>query len=292
METHETNLTLADFGHLLREERIRCGLSQEMVADRLKLSPRIIQAIECGDEGAMPHAVYARGFIRAYAGLMHFDEERTSQVCSTLADHPEDFPVHESLNIPASDVSFSARIPWFTVLLFLLFVTGGLWYFRDRLPFGPLVGETAVTEAPSAVVADPAPVVEAPVVPSLEVPDAVAGTDQPAAPVEENIPTVDAQSVDTPEPAAPPPVETVPGVHKVLISAVGSCWVHTTVDKKEVRQRTMHKGDSETLTFSDKLVLKLGNAGNIRLVYDGAELPSVGKKGQVRTLEFPQNTQN
>ena len=50
---------------------------------------------------------------------------------------------------------------------------------------------------------------------------------------------------------------------------------------------SLRKGDTFALTFTKSLELKLGNAGGVRLRYDGEELPPVGATGQVRTLTFP-----
>ena len=74
MEETETVLTLADFGALLRERRIHKGLTEENVAAELKITSRLVKAIEEGDMESMPHAVYARGFIRAYAKLLAVDD--------------------------------------------------------------------------------------------------------------------------------------------------------------------------------------------------------------------------
>jgi cytoskeleton protein RodZ len=44
------------------------------------------------------------------------------------------------------------------------------------------------------------------------------------------------------------------------------------------------------LTFTKKLVLKLGNAGGVRIRLDGRELEPPGTAGQVKTLTFPANS--
>ena len=55
MEETETVLTLADFGALLRERRIHKGLTEENVAAELKITSRLVKAIEEGDMESMPH---------------------------------------------------------------------------------------------------------------------------------------------------------------------------------------------------------------------------------------------
>lgn len=84
MEETETVLTLADFGALLRERRIHKGLTEENVAAELKITSRLVKAIEEGDMESMPHAVYARGFIRAYAKLLAVDDSVTHAACALL----------------------------------------------------------------------------------------------------------------------------------------------------------------------------------------------------------------
>ena len=95
MEETETVLTLADFGALLRERRIHKGLTEENVAAQLKITSRLVKAIEEGDMESMPHAVYARGFIRAYAKLLAVDASVTHAACALLKDPEEELREQE-----------------------------------------------------------------------------------------------------------------------------------------------------------------------------------------------------
>ncbi len=297
MEEKETGLTLADLGHLLREERIRRGLSVEAIADQLKITSRVVRAIEDGDAESMPHAVYARGFIRSYAGLLGIEEGLVREVCAALKDLDEEPLVQESLDIASPRSRSSSRIPWFTVLLCLIFILGGIWYFRDRLPLGPLssVGKVAEQVAPPA---EPFVPEEAVVAPFSESSVDVSGTEPVVSGEGETVsdmPTDDAavSPASVPEAAEEDVRESaVPAGHSVVVSAVAECWMHTTADGKNISQRTMRKGESVTVTFTDRLVLKLGNAGGVRIVYDGRDVAQVGKPGQVRTIVFPQDAQN
>ncbi|MBP3730853.1 MAG: DUF4115 domain-containing protein [Mailhella sp.] len=70
-------------------------------------------------------------------------------------------------------------------------------------------------------------------------------------------------------PELPPVPE---GMHQVLVSAdQGDCWMSFEPDGKK-QQRMLRKGDSFTMTFSDALQLRLGNAAAVRIIYDGKEL--------------------
>ena len=111
----------------------------------------------------------------------------------------------------------------------------------------------------------------------------------PAAPATTPGPATTAGSAAAVTPAAPGASAQTPvtGPHKVIITATEECWVHSNADHTDTRQFSLRKGDTFALTFTKSLELKLGNAGGVRLRYDGEELPPVGASGQVRTLTFP-----
>ncbi|MDE5831813.1 MAG: helix-turn-helix domain-containing protein [Desulfovibrio sp.] len=95
---------------------------------------------------------------------------------------------------------------------------------------------------------------------------------------ERSIPASDSTVSRPPDPAEP---------HNLIITAVEECWVHSNADKTDTRQFSLRKGDTFALSFSKSLELKLGNAGGVRLRYDGADLPPPGSSGQVKTIVFP-----
>ena len=60
-------------GAQLRAAREALGLSQEIVAQQLKLAPRQVRAIEEDDYARLPGRTFVRGFVRNYARLVHLD---------------------------------------------------------------------------------------------------------------------------------------------------------------------------------------------------------------------------
>ena len=170
MEETETVLTLADFGALLRERRIHKGLTEENVAAQLKITSRLVKAIEEGDMESMPHAVYARGFIRAYAKLLAVDDSVTHAACALLKDPEEELREQEIRVVPAAARREESHVPWLAILLCALFLAGGAWYFRDSIPglssntasqektASPAVSSPAVPEAESVVTTPAIPV--------------------------------------------------------------------------------------------------------------------------------------
>ena len=141
-------------------------------------------------------------------------------------------------------------------------------------PDSTQAARSAAPAAPAASGASAAPA--APGVP------AAPGTPTPpAAPV---APAAPAATASTGAAATQTPIT---GPHKLIITATEECWVHSNADNTDTRQFSLRKGDTFALTFNKSLELKLGNAGGVRLRYDGEELPPAGASGQVRTLTFP-----
>ena len=62
-------------GELLKSERINKNLTVQDVAHALKLSPRIVQAIENGQTDELPAKTFIRGFVKSYADYLKIDTE-------------------------------------------------------------------------------------------------------------------------------------------------------------------------------------------------------------------------
>ncbi|MCH8173777.1 MAG: helix-turn-helix domain-containing protein [Proteobacteria bacterium] len=69
-ETTETTVTL---GEILQQERLRRGLSEREVADRLHISMYYVKALEANQFEKLPGAVFAKGYIKNYASLLNLD---------------------------------------------------------------------------------------------------------------------------------------------------------------------------------------------------------------------------
>jgi cytoskeleton protein RodZ len=66
---------LGQIGNTLREARLRLGLSLTDAQKATKVRARYLEALEQERFRLLPDAVYARGFLRAYAELLELDPE-------------------------------------------------------------------------------------------------------------------------------------------------------------------------------------------------------------------------
>ncbi len=77
------------------------------------------------------------------------------------------------------------------------------------------------------------------------------------------------------------------GTHQIVLTAEASCWVHANADNTDTREFTLKEGETFAMPFKKSLTLRLGNAGGVKIKYDGRDMPSPGKSGQVKTITFP-----
>ena len=343
-------MTLVELGAALRVEREKRGLDLEDAANKLKISARLLRALEEGDEKSLPPLAYTKGFIRSYASYVGLSAEEVSDALGVLEaatepTAPQNVYEPEMVLTPRRNLKpllAGVVMVGIVAAVFFAWQQGALDFLGRQTrrlaqpapmqsaesvdpgnlagrsapvaaapatgaASGPAFGQTAAPVAATAgKPAGSAPAAQAP-------PSAVAPAGQAAQPAA-GLPPVrgtaapGAASAGAPASAAPAqaaPVQTAsgqavpgqaaaaqagevqPGTHKLIITATEECWVHSSADKTDTRQFSLRKGDTFALTFSKSLELKLGNAGGVRLRYDGEELPQAGQSGQVRNLTFP-----
>ncbi|BFR48627.1 DUF4115 domain-containing protein [Nitratidesulfovibrio sp. HK-II] len=360
-------MALKELGIALREARETKNLDIEDVAIRIKVSARVLRAIEDGDRDGLPHAVYARGFIKSYGALLGVDNDLVMRA----VDEAYPFEVPEELlpesvmaQPPARARTGLSPVVLVLAALVLLAALGGGWHYRQQsardadMPkvaqpaqsaepvqsVPPVASVAPVAPAtPVAADAQPASAADAAPLANATVPAAMSGTTgmaanatnataaasttlaaqpgrnatapvavaasasattvpatvTPAAPVATQAatpPGAPQGGVFDSEAAAGEGADTdgsvlAGGTHRIVVIALADCWVHSSADDSDVRQFSLHKGQTFALTFTKRLTLKLGNAGGVRIRYNGQEQPAPGESGQVRTLVFPPQAQ-
>lgn len=306
-------MTFEELGTILRTEREKRGYSLDDVASRLKMSVRVIRALEEGDRSSLPHAVYVRGFVRSYGSFLGLDGPELEAALSLVSNEEpvQPSPVYSAPELPVKSrgtvvVGFMLAVCFAAAAFF--------WIYRDADLFsnGQQARLTSAIPAPVATSAvNPSPSgKETSSADAAPAPDTAGNASAPeekrTSGAPEQIPALPSAPVSTPSaapsrapaasvpaanvgtPSAAPAQQALPsGQHKIIITALSECWIHSSADSTDTRQFSLRKGDTFALTFTDKLVLKLGNAGGVRIRYDGADLPVPGKEGQVKTLTFP-----
>ena len=342
-------MTLVELGAALRVEREKRGLDMEDAAYKLKISARLLRALEEGDEQSLPPLAYTKGFIRSYASYVGLSAEEVSEALGALEaatepTAPQNVYEPEMVLTPRRNLKpilAGVLMVGIVAAVFFAWQHGALDFLGRQtrrlaqpapmqsaesvdpgnlagrsVPVAPASGAPAAASASgqstapvaaaagkptgSAPASAPATQAQAPQAnavtpagqagqPAAGLPP-VRGTAAPAAgaaPVGAPASAIPAQAVPGQAATTAPAGEAQAGQHKLIITATEECWIHSSADKTDTRQFSLRKGDTFALTFSKSLELKLGNAGGVRLRYDGEELPPAGQSGQVRNLTFP-----
>ena len=346
-------MTLVELGAALCVEREKRGLDLEDAANKLKISARLLRALEEGDEQSLPPLAYTKGFIRSYASYVGLSAEEVSEALGALEaatepTAPQNVYEPEMVLTPRRNLKpllAGVVMVGIVAAVFFAWQQGALDFLgrQTRRLAQPAPMQSAESVDPGNLAGRSAPVAAAPAtgaasasgpasgqpsVPVAATAGKPAGSAPASAPAAQAPASAGAPAGQAAQPAAGlPPVrgtaaagaapagapasapaapvqaapaqgvpgqaaaaqagEVQPGTHKLIITATEECWIHSSADKTDTRQFSLRKGDTFALTFSKSLELKLGNAGGVRLRYDGEELPQAGQSGQVRNLTFP-----
>lgn len=314
-------MTFEELGIALRTEREKRNLHLEDAANKLKINPRQLRALEEGDINALPHAAYARGFIRSYANWLGWSMEEIQEALANLDGTPAQPSKKQEasyIEMPEKSEKSSHKSVIFLVILLLL-AGGAYWGWENgKLDWlVSMVKNKGHTDVP--LQSADTYIAEKDANRALQSEASLAlSTNSEKENTQKNytLPVPGNSPADLPQPVRaiapdsninenPSPSENLiekavtesesarteqaqePATHKLVITAIEECWVHSNADKTDTRQFSLRKGDTFALTFTKNLELKLGNAGGVRLRYDGEDLPAPGSSGQVRTLVFP-----
>ena len=307
-------MTAQEFGELIRTHREAQGFAVEDIAARLKLSKSTVRAIENGQIEDMPHAVYAKGFVRSYAHAvgMAADDLQAGLVAffpDTQFDHVPIQPGPAS-GKPSNEAGRGGFAKIFILLLVLGCLGGAGWYvftnfdsLKEHImkPLSAVSSEMNVvsrentsvpvatheSETPAVMSHVPSPQsvrATAPSVNLVENSSVESDTEEPevsntqAAAVQP-----DSHSAPLAESAAEP--VTVAGKY-VVVQANEECWVQVSVDGGGSRTFTVSAGETSLLPYKNKMTLVLGNSGGASLSHNGKPYALNGKRNEKRTITF------
>lgn len=311
-------MTAQDFGALIRARREAKGLSVEEIAARIKLSARALRSIEEGVLDGLPHAVYARGFVRSYGVSVGLSEEELNEGLSAIFPsamfdeaNPQPGPIDRQRNSKGKG-GMDRLLAICIVLVLLVLPLGAGWFVVTQYgdDIMALMKRTFSASQPGAKTETSAPAVSA-AVPGTEPSgnntrqaqssstptSAPAVRENPYVPPAANATATTAVAVAAPTPqqnatASAPTAAAVAdpipaGDKSVVVEANANCWIKATADGAEGRRVTVKAGETSVFPFKKTLVITLGNSGGVQLRYNGKPYPISTKAGDVKTYMFP-----
>jgi cytoskeleton protein RodZ len=295
-------------GDTLRRTRLKRNLQLEEISNELKISTRILQAIENDEYDKLPGGVFAKSFVRQYARLLGLDEEEIalrmqqamgpSEETQQFVERPKPGGV-APIQVPKVDeweTVGDKRFRWSgwlsaVVLVAVMLVCSAVYTWMQR-PKSPVAAQPNTT-VPGAVQSAPAPSSSVAVPPTPPVEPVAPPSQVAEQPPAEQIPA-ETKPVEQPpaeQPTPPPAVARVTPpnpdatVH-VEITAEETLWVGARADGKYVFSANLAAHTTRTVEGVNEVTLRLGNAGAATILLNGKPIGPVGPIGQVRTIQF------
>lgn len=266
--------TMQQLGNVLTTAREKMGLSIEDVAQITKIRSKYIQALETGNMDAIPGKVYALGFLKSYCEVLNLDYKELQEYFQANYPEKDEFAkslaaaVPEKKNIQLNNLN-NKRVVLFA-LLGACVLLGGIYFLVRNM--GKEENQPPVI--PPVIEQDPATTPE-PAVP--ETPDVF--PDENNSGVASNPPNEEPSVPDLPNTNIQEGVD-------VVIEATGKCWTKVTIDEGNVKEETLNAGDMRSYHGDNKIVIRFGNAGAVKVTVNGESIGSLGDNGKVVTREF------
>jgi cytoskeleton protein RodZ len=246
--------TPGEFGEALKGARAASGIALEGIAERTKISLRMLAALEAGSFGKLPDRVFARMFLRQYldiVGLPATEWLKRFEAAWQMYDDAS----KPNVVLPAPPIRRTRLGPWAVGLMLVAFGVAGVVLVANRS-----APRTAV--APAPLPAPPAPVAE-PMAPAAAPPLAA------PAPTPAELP-------------APPPQGVL-----IVRAETAPCWVEVHVAGEKTASRLLPARSTWQVDAAGKDVdLLLGDAGAASVEYLGKVRRPAGASGAVARIHL------
>jgi transcriptional regulator with XRE-family HTH domain len=283
-----------EIGPTLEQARKDRGLSLFEVEQATKIRKRYLQGLERDDYGALPDAIYARGFLKTYANYLGLDgEELAWQLKNRRAPRRE----RHAGGVPPPSSSFdeplispgglsgtgNRRVSSATVMALLIglvalgAVIGTLYYIgrgsgtaaEDPAPAEQRAeNDAGGSAADSGGAANP--------------PDEEAANERPSGSGDGA--TNDGASGDGGGDDAAPPVPD--GLTAVIRVEGAPSWLQIQSDGEVALEQVAEPGFSQTFEAREQIIINTGNAGAVSVEVNGQDLGTLGENGEVLTREI------
>lgn len=243
-------------GRILREARVAMGLSVEQVAGKLHLGLATVRALEADDYGALPPAIFVRGYLKNLARLFNLDVRRILEAYERQGARdilPEASPMTALDTVP-QESRFGTLLMW---VMLGAFVGLGWWVYRAASeqrgaaesaatsPSEPTTGEPAIPAAAPELPADRAR--------AASVPEQASGAALPQVPPQ------------APAVSAPPGSAAAPSLR---VRFAGDSWVSVVdADGNRLLYELGSQGSEKLVRGKPPFTVVLGRPAEISLEY-------------------------
>jgi transcriptional regulator with XRE-family HTH domain len=244
---------LGKIGSILRTRREEKGISLDEVSNALCLRKSLIQAIETGKWGFLPHEVYVRSYLKEYANFLKIYENILPELTEKNNEiEPETKTDTQAIEKPIRrfrKIAFTNMPRKALVYPAIVLILSG-FYMIDKM-------KRDYNSIP---------------VPKIETTAGISAHSQTSA---ENTVTMERQ--------------TTPGISegkKLMITCKERTWVSVVIDDTEKKEFMLNAEEMIILNAKYRFDLLIGNAGGVKLILNGKDTEFTGKSGEVKRIKL------
>jgi cytoskeletal protein RodZ len=260
-------------GDILKNRREELGQDLREISNTLKIKYDYLKAIEDGTLENLPQEVYVKGYIREYAEHLRIDPEAAINAYVQQISPPQ----VENKDIPEKEPE-KRKIPkigyvLISLLFILITITVAYTVFSHK---GKDINRSA--EQTQKEISSPyaEPMKKTPFSSVVKPGKTTLSDSKKETPL---------ASTETKKEIVPPKSDVSRQVLEVF--ATDTTWLLVLIDKTDPKEMLLKPGDSAKWHAKNCFSLKIGNAGGIRLVFNGKEIKKLGEKGQVINIDLP-----
>jgi cytoskeletal protein RodZ len=261
---------MGELGDLLRKTREEKGLSFAQVEEVTKIRSDFLQALEEEDYDRLPAPAYVKGFLRNYALYLDLDPQQVLSLYEQPEAPAETTSIPMMLDEPLEPLTLRRVWPVGLALLFIVVVVISWWGYQRYYGTTPFARATATTTPTTEPTATPTPPTEPTATPTPPTPTVPPATNTPS-------PTRTAIRMPTP---------TTVRLELSVEVVDRRSWLLVVADDERVFAGILEPGARDTWTARERIVLRAGDAGAVRVTLNGQELGLFGEVGDVVETEW------
>lgn len=268
-------------GEILRRARLDKKISLTDVEKNTNIRAKYIEAVENGEYEKLPGDVFIRGIIRTYGTFLGFDGLELVNIYKASRDGLPSSEVRsrgirevnrvrmniqlkEKRDLGSGRGGFDLSLKQFAAGIIIILLLAAGYFAVPKLI--AMSGETS--SGPKTAAAVP------PAVPAAKPADAA-----PAAKAADAANTAAAASGAEPAEKAAAAAETAGSNVTVAVECVDKCWIEVFADGEKIYENTLYAKDRKQFEAKEKLIIKYGNIGAMRINYNGEDVDLKGEQG-------------
>jgi cytoskeletal protein RodZ len=286
-------------GTILKTEREKQRKSLENIARNFNINIEYLKAIEDDKYHLLPGEVFVKAYLRVYADALELENDYILDLLKNqTAPQPPDEPISSH---KTSVFNYKSVLIISSFLLFVILIIFTVQR-NERKPVKEIVNEVASTEisrqkpVEETIAEDVGPEITEQKPAEETVAENVGLEIAEQKPAEETVAEDVGPEITEQKPVektvnevrGPEIAEDEESAKNILkVTATELTWVSVSIDGGKSKEWLLRVGEEIKLTAFEKFVIKTGNAGGTRIIFNDKDLGELGSYGKIAEIALP-----